>query len=449
MRLGDCNANVELVTKAELQQLIEKVNALSADNGRLLAIEGEAAAIVERTKDAVKNADTIAELKVSIENGFSDYGKLLSDGKMLEAKLKEILGTAQKGVEELKLRLKEVDSAEKGRAAVLSEHENQVREMLHKAELDANNLKTRNDAINATQKKVDDELVAAQAKRQELLKLENEAKKTWLEFLGEKKNGSEIKGRKAELDELFQQMKDRYADIATQLEESKKDYNARLHDISTNAETKIAGYQDKIEGMFAGALAVGLGEAYNIKRKQEELNAAKYSRHFFIALCVLLGVGIASVIADFIYAWHNKGDGPFAPFKFISFFVLPVVVPTIWYALVVSRKANLAKRLAEEYEHKEVVSKTYEGLSKQIESLGDEAAAKDLRIKLLDIAVSVNQKNAGELIKGYNRPDHPLLELLDKVGQANKDGQLDRLAKLMPSLFKHGTEEDSDKEKKR
>ena len=249
-----------------------------------------------------------------------------------------------------------------------------------------------------------------------------------------KKNGSEIKGRKAELDELFQQMKDRYAAIAIQLDESKKNYDMRLQDISNNAETKIAGYQDKIEGMFAGALAVGLGEAYNIKRKQEEANATNYSKHFFIALCVLLGVGIVSVIADFIYAWLNKGDGPFAPFKFIGFFVLPVVVPTIWYALVVSRKANLAKRLAEEYEHKEVVSKTYEGLSKQIEKLGDEAAAKDLRIKLLDIAVSVNQKNAGELIEGYNRPDHPLLELLDKVGQANKDGQLDRLAKLIPSL---------------
>lgn len=440
MRLGDCNDNVEVVTKTELQELIAKVNALAADNSRLLAVEGEATAIVEKTRDAIRHANTIEELKVSIEKESADYGKLLSDGKALEAQLKEMLQLAQKGNDELKQRLKEVGAAEKERVALLSEHEAKVKDALHKAELDANNLKTRSDAISAAQKKVDDELVAAQAKRQELLKLENEAKKTWLEFLGEKKNGAEIKGRKAELEDLFQQMKEKYASVSAHLDESQKNYDDRLQVISTNAENKIAGYQAKIEGMFAGALAVGLGEAYNIKRKEEEANAAKYSDHFFKALCVLLALGIAAVIADFIYAWCYKGDGPFAPFKFISFFVLPVVAPTIWYALVVSRKANLAKRLAEEYEHKEVVSKTYEGLSKQIESLGDEAAAKDLRIKLLDIAVSVNQKNAGELIEGYNRPDHPLLELIDKVGQANKEGQLDRFAKVISAFM--GKKED-------
>ena len=232
----------------------------------------------------------------------------------------------------------------------------------------------------------------------------------------------------------FKLMKEKYAAISTHLDESQKSYDERLQNISIEADAKIAGYREKIEGMFAGALAVGLGEAYNIKRQQEEENAKTYPKNFFIALCVLLGVGIVAVIADFVYAWYKKGEGPFEPFKFISFFVLPVVLPTIWYALVVSRKANLAKRLAEEYEHKEVVSKTYEGLSKQIEKLGDDAAAKELRVKLLDIAVSVNQKNAGELIKGYNRPDHPLLELLDKIGQANKDGQLDRFIRMIPSL---------------
>jgi hypothetical protein len=75
---------------------------------------------------------------------------------------------------------------------------------------------------------------------------------------------------------------------------------------------------------------------------------------------------------------------------------------------------NLTKRLIEEYSHKEVLSKTFEGLSKQIDGIEDKTTSADLRIKLLYNILEVNSENPGKLISDYNKTDHPLMDALDK-----------------------------------
>jgi len=55
----------------------------------------------------------------------------------------------------------------------------------------------------------------------------------------------------------------------------------------------------------------------------------------------------------------------------------------MWVAYSSNRKMNLSKRLSEEYSHKEVLSKTFEGLSTQINNISDEKISGDLRNKLL------------------------------------------------------------------
>lgn len=74
---------------------------------------------------------------------------------------------------------------------------------------------------------------------------------------------------------------------------------------------------------------------------------------------------------------------------------------------------NLSKRLIEEYTYKESLSKTFEGLSKQIEDIENEDIANDLKSKLLYIIVSMNSENPGKLIKGYNKPDHPIMDIIN------------------------------------
>ena len=113
--------------------------------------------------------------------------------------------------------------------------------------------------------------------------------------------------------------------------------------------------------------------------------------------------------------------------------IFPLYLPLLWVAYSSNRKGNLSKRLVEEYTHKEVLSKTFEGLSSQIESIDDEAMSSELRIKLLYNILDVSSENPGKLISNYNKADHPLMDALEKSTKLSN--AVDDLAKI-PGLSK-------------
>ena len=124
--------------------------------------------------------------------------------------------------------------------------------------------------------------------------------------------------------------------------------------------------------------------------------------------------------------------------------ILPLYVPVLWVAYSANRKLNLSKRLIEEYTHKEVLSKTFEGLSTQIEEIDNADVAADLRIKLLYNILQVSSENPGKLISDYNKSDHPLMDALDKSAKlANAVENLEKIpgmSKLMSVLDKKAKE---------
>ena len=108
--------------------------------------------------------------------------------------------------------------------------------------------------------------------------------------------------------------------------------------------------------------------------------------------------------------------------------ILPIYIPILWIAYSSSKKLNLSKRLIEEYTHKEVLSKTFEGLSTQINNLEDSQITKDLKNKLLYNILEISSENPGKLISDYNKSDHPLMDALDKSVQlANSVEKLSKL----------------------
>jgi len=135
--------------------------------------------------------------------------------------------------------------------------------------------------------------------------------------------------------------------------------------------------------------------------------------------------------------------------------ILPLYIPVLWIAYSANRKMNLSKRLSEEYSHKEVLSKTFEGLSTQINSITDEKVSYDLRNKLLYNILEVSSENPGKLISDYNKSDHPLMDALDKsVKLATAFERLERipgfskLAKVMDKKSKILLEDENDKANK-
>lgn len=108
--------------------------------------------------------------------------------------------------------------------------------------------------------------------------------------------------------------------------------------------------------------------------------------------------------------------------------IIPLYLPIVWLAYSSGLKVKLAKRLIEEYAHKETVAKTFEGPSKQIESFADEDIAIELKTKLLFNLLDISAENPGKLITDYNKSDHPVMDALDK--SVKFADSLDKLARV-------------------
>lgn len=243
---------------------------------------------------------------------------------------------------------------------------------------------------------------------------------------------SEKGKKKIELDSVYTNTVDRFKKSESALATFEKDASSQLKVLMDGADAKIKEYCGRIENLFGGALSVGLGESYHVKCEEEKESHTKYTSQFNWAL---VGIGVIAAIAAIIhivFAYRNDFLMNWGLFRFVSALTFPVLVPVLWFAFTSSRKANLAKRLAEEYAHKEVVSKAYVGLLKQVQNLGDNSQSKELLGKLLNNAVAVNERNAGELIKGYNRPDHPLLEVVERIDKIDKNGSI---AKILSAIY--------------
>lgn len=90
--------------------------------------------------------------------------------------------------------------------------------------------------------------------------------------------------------------------------------------------------------------------------------------------------------------------------------------PLIWLAIIQNKKMNLSKKLAEEYWHKEIVAKTFVGLSDQIDKATEGDTAKELRIKLLELTLDTIAKDPADCIGNHNESDNPMKSIL-KVSQ--------------------------------
>ena len=173
--------------------------------------------------------------------------------------------------------------------------------------------------------------------------------------------------------------------------------------------------KNKIEELLPNALTAGLSSAYSEKKLTEERESRSFAFNFKIAIAGLLlislipfWVSIQSLIDKVALEEVIKR----IPRLVVA--ILPLYVPVLWLAYSYNRKMNLSKRLIEEYSHKEVLSKTFEGLSRQINSIDDQETSSDLRTRLLYNILEVNSENPGKLISDYNKSDHPLMDALDK-----------------------------------
>lgn len=241
-----------------------------------------------------------------------------------------------------------------------------------------------------------------------------------------------VEGLKKELQTSYDKLNLKAENLDGNLREldelSKKQYNDfiktnqdSLNELKVNAKMEYDRINKQIESLLPNALTAGLSSAFITKKNEEEILYTEYKRNFssgimFISLSALLPIAISVFYllsgAD-LTAVIEK-----APKIMLAF--LPLYIPLIWITISANKKVNLSKRLIEEYSHKQVLSMTIEGLSKQIENIKDSDLSEELRIKLLNSFLNVTSENPGKLILNYHKSDNPILNFFDRDRKKSK-----------------------------
>ncbi|WP_084060166.1 hypothetical protein [Cellulophaga tyrosinoxydans] len=241
-----------------------------------------------------------------------------------------------------------------------------------------------------------------------------------------------VEGLKKELETSYNQLTEISENLEENLESlkvtSKEQYDDfiktnqdSLDSIKSNSKKEYDKINKQIESLLPNALTAGLSSAFITKKGEEELLYNEYKKSFnngilYISLSALLPIGIS--IFYLLSGATLTETIEKAPKIMLAF--LPLYIPLIWTTISANKKVNLSKRLIEEYSHKQVLSMTIEGLSKQIENIEDAEMSEELRIKLLNTFLNVTSENPGKLILNYQKSDNPILNFFDRDKKKDK-----------------------------
>jgi hypothetical protein len=243
----------------------------------------------------------------------------------------------------------------------------------------------------------------------------------------EGKNVIKVEGVKERLEITYVGLSENIKELEKQFEILKDTTESEYSEIQQNSTTSFSEFLAKCKGSFnethteitnllPRALTAGLSAAYDEKKAEEEVSLKNYENSFQRAVIGLVAISLIPFLINVYLFLGLKlelltiiSDTPK-----LLFSIIPLYFPVLWIAYSSNKKMNLSKRLIEEYTHKGVLSKTFEGLSKQIDGVDEKVVSNELRTQLLFNLLSVNSENPGKLISDYNTSDHPLIDALNK-----------------------------------
>ena len=243
-----------------------------------------------------------------------------------------------------------------------------------------------------------------------------------------------VSGLKGELEEVYSELSDDSNNLRNKIIDIEKNSNDKFNLFIGNCSAKYEKIQDRIEGLLPNALTAGLSYAYSEKRDKESIEKESSTKKFDKSIIALTLISLIPFFISILSMYGGKSfEQSLLDMPRLVLCILPLYIPALWVAYSSNKKVNLSKRLIEEYTHKEVLSKTYEGLSRQIQNLDNDDVTINLKTRLLFNILEVSSENPGKLISDYNKADHPLMDALDKSVQLSN--AVDRLSNI-PGLLK-------------
>lgn len=395
---------------AELRRTQEQldlfIKATSGDQATvekwLRSLGVKAASAYKRINERDVSTETlVAELRKNVENS----QEVAEQATVLGETLKASTETVKKAEQRISEGVTRFDEEQKAIATQMEE--------LAKRLADANEYvetaERQHSELQAEVEDFSDKYEASKSQHAEISKYHS------LLFGYKKSDGEIVEGKTQELEKAYDELELKIASTKTDADNFESECKQRIADFLTAAKNEADVLAEKVRGLLPDAMTAGLSAAYLANRKMEEDEQGKQLKLFKWCIGGMMCLALLPISVNF-YLWQFCGRTAIDILTMLPremMLVMPIYIPLFWLAIFANKRVNLSKRLIEEYKHKEAVSKTYEGLAKQIDALGDDKASKELRFRLLYNTVVLSEKNPGELIKHFNRPDNPLIDVLN------------------------------------
>lgn len=202
---------------------------------------------------------------------------------------------------------------------------------------------------------------------------------------------------------------------------------AKIADYISEFENYKIAKQAEIEGLLKNATNASLASAFETFRAQTETLKKESEKYFFWTIIALV-VAIVLPYIPFIRSWMFVSDNIYIELLKRVLFTGPIV----WLAYYQAKKTNQYFRLEQEYAHKAVVSRSFEGYKSQVlELYKDNPASQDMLQKLLGGSIDTIAKNPAEVLGTVKNSNHPIEDIKD-----NLSGIFDPLTKLIDSVKK-------------
>ncbi len=410
---------------AKLNQLEEKIQKTASEEQQLASnASRKASEYRNKTEETKKQADFILLELNKIKTEIEACKQTIDD---TASKISEKSTQAKSDYESLQTELKEIEQKKSELVGLVNEL-NLFFDENTNIEEQVENLKNLITSSSDSNNKIAQILKNALNRKTELDDL-------YYEIIGYEEEDEEtgettqIEGKKDELENAYSELSDKLSLFKKQLTEHQTSSVNSYDQIKVEWEKKYGDLEKEIAALLPNALTAGLSHAYSHKKENEENSLLKLEANFTNSILGLVAVSLIPFAAAI--AMLVKGDTfhqTILNLPRIILAILPLYIPVLWLAYSANRKMNLSKRLIEEYTHKEVLTKTFEGLSKQIKSIPNEEHSNELRIRLLYNLLNVSSENPGKLISDYNKTDHPIIDAIDKSSKLSE--AVDRLEKI-------------------
>lgn len=214
--------------------------------------------------------------------------------------------------------------------------------------------------------------------------------------------------------ETSKQIQAQFSSFADSLDQLKLRIDSEENRMSSNS-IKADELKQVIEGLLPGATSAGLASAFRERKESIKWTIWLWAGVFASSMVTLLIVSLLNPINI------TSSSSPLSATYEYLLARLPYLVPLVWLAVYSSVRHSQALRLEEEYAHKEVISKSFEGYKTQLSEIEADTTKSPATELLFREAIEAIALHPGRVYELKNENVSPMSIFKDMIPSKNKE----------------------------